>query len=321
MSRKIMVSVGLTALVALAGCGGQEVAEPASQPSSSASTAVTSAASTASSGTSAPTPSDESTSESPEATSSPTMSQESSASSPSSELPTAQPQVVASPGTNCGVADSGSSLANVYVFGGQVSCDEALETVRTFLPSMTDDIGAQGAGSLAFGDYTCQESDRTSRETGTYATCTNPVNHAYIQLRTGVEPIPGLVADASTYSVSGLSGVSYSFTPAGSALGTFGCSTLGGLDVTCEIIQRNPAAPGYAKTWKVSMDPVKGVVAEEGGAQGPTVHMAAAKPLDIGTTINFIGFSCQADSAESIRCIGGGEGNSFTISPDGVTHP
>ncbi|WP_237201980.1 hypothetical protein [Rothia nasimurium] len=190
---------------------------------------------------------------------------------------------------------------------------------------MTDNIGAQGPGSAEIGGFTCQESNRTSRETGTYATCVNAVTAAYVELRGGVEPIPGLVADSSLYTVSNVSGAAYAFTPTGSQGGLLGCSTLSGADVTCEIVRPNDTVAGnpvggYIKTWKVSMDPVNGVRVEEGGTQQGLPVSTEARSLDVGTTINFLGFSCQPLSTESIMCVGS-SGHQFTISPAGVTQP
>lgn len=153
------------------------------------------------------------------------------------------------------------------------------------------------------------------------------MNNAYIQLRSGIAPIPGPVADASQYySTVAQSTYDYGFAPAGSSMGTFGCGiNMGGLGVVCEITQTNGAVAGnpiggYVKTWKVTMNPSAGVVVEEGGLQGPSETTSQSTALDVGTVINFNGVSCQAISADSIKCIGA-DGAGFTISPDGVTQP
>ncbi len=153
------------------------------------------------------------------------------------------------------------------------------------------------------------------------------MNNAYIQLRSGIAPIPGPVADASQYySTVAQSTYDYGFAPAGSSMGTFGCGiNMGGLGVVCETAQTNGAVAGnpiggYVKTWKVTMNPSAGVVVEEGGLQGPSETTSQSTALDVGTVINFNGVSCQAISADSLKCIGA-DGAGFTISPDGVTQP
>lgn len=323
MRRHLFASVGLVALLGLTACGaGSNQADSFASASASASPSVSASAAATASAPASPTAAESPAGPSAEPTVTPTP--EPTATAPTSQAPIASQQLAA-PGTNCGVADASRTTNSVYVFGGQVSCDEALSTMRAFLPSMTDNIGAQGPGSAEIGGFTCQESNRTSRETGTYATCINAVTAAYVELRGGVEPIPGLVADSSLYTVSNVPGAAYAFTPTGSQSGLLGCSTLSGADVTCEIIRPNDTVPGnpvggYIKTWKVSMDPVNGVRVEEGGTQQGLPASTEARPLDVGTTINFLGFSCQPLSTESITCVGS-SGHQFTISPAGVTQP
>lgn len=298
MRSKFFISCTAVALLGLVACGSNDSqAEPSEVPT----TMVSSSASASSAETASTEPSPEVTSEAA--------------------------TVLAAPGTDCGLAQSAGAQNHIYVFGGQVSCDEAVDVMQSFLPSMTDGSVGQTRAQVALGDYTCQESDSSSRITGAYATCTNPVNNAYIQLRSGIAPIPGPVADASQYySTIAQSTYDYGFAPAGSSMGSFGCGiTMGGLGVVCETTQTNGSVAGnpvggYIKTWKVTMNPSTGVVVEEGGLQGPNETTSQSTALDVGTVINFNGVSCQAVSADSIKCIGT-DGAGFTISPDGVTQP
>lgn len=55
----------------------------------------------------------------------------------------------------------------------------------------------------------------------------------------------------------------------------------------------------------------------ESGLQDTTPEMAAAAPIDIGTTVNFYDFSCQPLSVDSVTCRSS-KGKGFTISPNGV---
>lgn len=318
MRTKVFVSCTAVALLGLVACGSNgSQAEPSESPtttvSSSASASVSTSPTTSAAAVSTDSPS--------------TPSAETASSEPSPEATSEAAVVLAAPGTDCGLASSTGSQNHIYVFGGQISCDEALDVMQSFLPSMTDGSAGQALAQVALGDYTCQESDSSSRITGAYATCTNPVNNAYIQLRSGIAPIPGPVADASQYySTVAQSTYDYGFAPAGSSMGTFGCGiTMGGLGVVCETTQTNGSVAGnpvggYIKTWKVTMNPSTGVVVEEGGLQGPNETTSQNTALDVGTVINFNGVSCQAVSADSITCIGT-DGAGFTISPDGVTQP
>lgn len=319
MRRKIFLSIGVATLFGLTACGsGVDSADPSSSTSVAVSpkSAKTSDAAFASSTSDEPTNQVVSTEPTADVTSEPSAPQ---------TVTTSQKN--AAPGTDCGLAASTGSQNHIYVFGGQVSCDEAVDVMQSFLPSMTDGSVGQARAQVALGDYTCQESDSSSRITGAYATCTNPMNNAYIQLRSGIAPIPGPVADASQYySTVAQSTYDYGFAPAGASMGTFGCGiNMGGLGVVCETAQTNGAVAGnpiggYVKTWKVIMNPSAGVVVEEGGLQGPSETTSQSTALDVGTVINFNGVSCQAVSADSIKCIGT-DGAGFTISPDGVTQP
>lgn len=315
MPSKLFVSCTAIALLGLVACGSNA---HQTESSESPTTEVANSASASVSPSSASTV----------ATSSASASNAETASSESSPEVTSEAAVaLAAPGTDCGLAKSIGVQSHIYVFGGQVSCDEAIDVMQSFLPSMTDGSVGQARAQVALGDYTCQESDSSSRITGAYATCTNPVNNAYIQLRSGIAPIPGLVADTSQYySTVAQSTYDYGFAPAGASMGTFGCGiNMGGLGVVCETAQTNGAVAGnpiggYVKTWKVTMNPSAGVVVEEGGLQGPSETTSQSTALDVGTVINFNGVSCQAVSADSIKCIGT-DGAGFTISPDGVTQP
>lgn len=315
MPSKLFVSCTTIALLGLVACGSN--AHQAESSESSTAEATNSASASVS-------PSSTST----VATSSASASNAETASSePSPEATSEAAVVLAEPGTDCGLAQSAGAQNHIYVFGGQVSCDEAVDVMQSFLPSMTDGSVGQARAQVALGDYTCQESDSSSRITGAYATCTNPVNNAYIQLRSGIVPIPGPVADTSQYySTVAQSTYDYGFAPAGASMGTFGCGiNMGGLGVVCETAQTNGAVAGnpiggYVKTWKVTMNPSAGVVVEEGGLQGPSETTSQSTALDVGTVINFNGVSCQAVSADSIKCIGT-DGAGFTISPDGVIQP
>lgn len=150
MRRHLFASVGLVALLGLTACGvGSNQAD--SSASSSASPSVSASASASASAPASPTAAESTAATSAEPTVAATP--EPTAAAPSSQAPAASQQLAA-PGTNCGVADASRTTNSVYVFGGQVSCDEALSTMRAFLPSMTDNIGAQGPGSAEIGGFT-----------------------------------------------------------------------------------------------------------------------------------------------------------------------
>ena len=279
MNRKIFASFGIVWVLGLTACGanlGQtNVAESPSVASSPSASIVTPTTSVSAE----PEASPESEEVTPEVT----------------ESPVAEPaRVVAAPGTNCGLITDNGNQSRAFVFGGDVTCDEALTVLREFQSHMTDHVNAQAGGSAILGDFTCNEESRSSRETGAYVTCTNPLTGAYIQQRSGIDPIPGYVADSTKYYASGSQHTyQYGFAPAG-------------------------ASQGYIKTWKVTMNPNAGVLVEEGGLQGPSETTSQSTALDIGTVINFNGVSCQALSSESVRCIGQ-NGAGFTISPQGVS--
>lgn len=312
MNRKIFASFGIVWVLGLVACGANSeqtnIAESPSVAASPSASIVTPTTSVSAE----PEASPESEEVTPEVT----------------ESPVAEPvRTVAAPGTNCGLVTDNGNQSRAFVFGGDVTCDEALTVLREFQSQMTDHVNAQAGGSATLGDFTCIEESRSSRETGAYVTCTNPLTSAYIQQRSGIDPIPGYVADSTKYYASGNQHTyQYGFAPAGASQGTFGCGiNLGGLGVVCEITQANGAVSGspvggYIKTWKVTMNPNAGVLIEEGGLQGPSETTSQSTALDIGTVINFNGVSCQALSSESVRCIGQ-NGAGFTISPQGVSQP
>ncbi len=303
--RKSLFSAGICLLFSLTACSSNQVE---------------------SSGTDSPQPSTVAASESPEVT----VSEETSPAQTSPEQPSpAAPSPVqtapttnasseestaevAAPGTKCGSTEGSNT---VFVFGGPVSCDTALGVMNEFEPLMTGHVGGlSGATELIQNTYTCQESSQQSRDTGTYAVCKGEQGE-HFELRTGMDVLPGPVANTEEYfTAEGGTAFSYAFNIAGGS-SVFACSVNGGALVECETLQRGHE---YGPTWKVSMDAESAAVPSEGFRNDPTLAMLYAKPLDVGTTINFQAVSCQPETTDSIRCINP-NGNGFVISPDGVS--
>lgn len=307
MPNKLFVSCTTIALLGLVACGSN--AHQAESSESSTTEVANSASASAS-------PSSASTVATSSASASNAETALAEASSPASDKASGS---VAVPGTNCGLAeDDGYDFsAYTYVFGGPVSCKEALETVRGYWETRKA-TGADWTQSISVGSYRCEGNERMSPVTGTTVRCTDPISGGYIHERLGVEPIPGYIAEPHSFYIGQQNSDFYYAWSADVISGQLACGTQSGTEVTCEVIQRNPAATGYLKTWRVMFGATGKIEISEGGTQDSLAGLYNAQPLDVGTTLNFIGFSCQPQAANKMQCMGE-NGAGFTISPDGVT--
>lgn len=319
-TRTYLTGLVAVAALALSGCSSaHDAAAPAPETSpatssaapSTAPAAQTTPAATASSSAAPTTQEPAPTTEAP----APLPTPEQTSPVPAEEA--ANPQAVAAPGTKCGTI-SGESIPMVtYVFGGDVSCATALEVTQEYRaqvragidPSYNRDMTVENIQG-----YTCSSGRGMMGAVniigGQIGICTNSATAGYLEIREDGERIlPGFTASPYSHLLQGGSGIDVAFqTPSGQVQcqGTFSSSD-DPRPITCTVAASDG---GYHQASLSSTGPATATRSSSSQA------VLKDAPLDVGTSLNFMGMSCQPQSEDSVRCVNAEHG--FLISPAGV---
>lgn len=319
-TRTYLTGLVAVAALALSGCSSaNDVAAPAPETSPASSSAAPSTAPAAqttptalASSSAAPTTQEPApTTEAP----APLPTPEQTSPAPAEEA--ANPQAVAAPGTKCGTI-SGESIPMVtYVFGGDVSCATALEVTQEYRAQVMAGIDPTNNRDMTVENiqgYTCSSGrgmmGAVSIIGGQIGICTNSATAGYLEIREDGERIlPGFTASPYSHLSPGDSGIDVAFqTPSGQVQcqGTFSSSD-DTRPITCTVAASDG---GYHQASLSSTGPA--------AATRSSSSQAVLKdaPLDVGTSLNFMGMSCQPQSEDSVRCVNAEHG--FLISPAGV---
>lgn len=314
-------AVAATLTLLLSACGGQIPSTQSSDAQSSSSASSVSASASASQTpeatlstseaptTQAPEPTAEAPTDEP-TTAEPTSAEPASAAPTTAESTTEAAQsTVADPvGTNCGKIDRPNAAVSTVILGGTTSCATATTVMNKFYDTMNS------TPSQTIDGFTCQMKP-LYRETGTYAVCTEPSSAAYVEMRSETPALSGPVADAEAFYDS--TGRVISFRPGGNT-SAVSCAVENGLAIECDGFSHESTPDQGAAAWNVKMTAGQQPVVQEGRTQGGVYKsFMYAKPLDIGTVVNFQGGSCKALSIGSIECAVYGGGH-FILSDQGV---
>lgn len=320
-TRTYLTGLVAVAALALSGCSSaNDVAAPAPETSPASSSAApstapatqTTPAALASSSAAPTTQEPAPTTEAP----APLPTPEQTSPAPAEEA-APNPQAVAAPGTKCGTI-SGESIPMVaYVFGGNVSCATALEVTQEYRAQVRAGIDIRNNRDMTVENiqgYTCGSGrglmGAVSVIGGQIGICTNAVTAGYLEIREDGERIlPGFTASPYSHLFPGDSGIKVVFqTPSGQVQcqGTFSSSD-DTRPITCTVAASDG---GYHQASLSSTGPA--------AATRSSSSQAVLKdaPLDVGTSLNFMGMSCQPQSEDSVRCVNASHG--FLISPAGV---
>lgn len=332
--KRFLPALAAVAVLALSGCGSSSSDESlldktptTSAASSSASASPTSSPSPAKTSAS-PTPTAEETSAEPTTEPSAEPTSEAPKEAPASEAKqggapqtnlTGSGSALVEPGTRC---DDGSAYVP-YVFGGTVSCDEAIK----YMDGLRNTPPQSQGWTITYAEdgYECSF-DRAPQHQGaynSYGICRNAANGAYIETKPAwMNILPGHVADPKEYYSAG-SSYDVAFKSPDQSVSCAGSISQGMSCATVSAQQGDPSAVDIV-TANVRVDPSTGaitapVTARETRSQDVTPEMSAAqKVLDAGTTMNVVGVSCRSDSDSAVICVAPNS-TGFTISRDGVT--
>lgn len=204
-----------------------------------------------------------------------------------------------------------------YVFGGDVSCATALEVTQEYRaqvragidPSYNRDMTVENIQG-----YTCSSGrgmmGAVNTIGGQIGICTNAVTAGYLEIREDGERIlPGFTASPYSHLFHGDSGIDVAFqTPSGTVQcqGTFDSSN-DDSPITCTV---------FSIGGEYNQASLSRTGAATGSPSSSSVPVKHEAPLDVGTTLNFMGMSCQPQSEDSVRCVNASHG--FLISPAGV---
>lgn len=300
----------------LAGCSSSD--QSTSAPATSTTPSATASASASATTTSA----------TASASARPTASATTAAPSPSATTASAQATddaatstAVAAPGTKCGPTAHDKNYS-VYVFGGRVSCSEATRVMNEYQAHHAgDEDGSHG--HIAVGSYDCYWDVGLRGVEARNGFCTNKSTGAYIDsYPTAMRILPGNEDEPAkfqrTATGSDYQGRWISFMSPNRKVGC-GIGEDGKLNCW-SMKSADPGGDGMLFNHVTMVDGGAPVVSSsvrqdapyelQDGGEDPSL------PLDQGTTINAIQYSCQPISSGSIKCLSPKYG--FTITEQGV---